>query len=182
MTDINFENFSNADSGHFDSATGTSTDHEQIPPEIMELIELFFFAYRDFISDPDLILSKLEFGRAHHRVLHFIVRNPGLRVAELLDILKITKQSLGRVLKQLIVKGYVYQTVGEVDRRQRLLFPTRKGTELSRQLSLPQFERIKRIFDKIPNESRNNVREFLLLMTNTKERSNIEKLTRKQFG
>ena len=72
-----------------------------------DLIELLFFAYRDFVSDPDQLLDKLGFGRAHHRVLHFVNRNPGMKVAELLDVLKITKQSLGRVLKQLIDEGYV---------------------------------------------------------------------------
>src|SRR5215472_18236051 len=66
-----------------------------------DLIELLFFAYRDFVGDPDEVLEKLGFGRAHHRVLHFVNRNPGMKVAELLDVLKITKQSLGRVLKQL---------------------------------------------------------------------------------
>src|ERR1700679_366214 len=72
-----------------------------------DLIELLFFAYRDFVGDPDEVLAKLGFGRAHHRVLHFVNRNPGIKVADLLDILKITKQSLGRVLKQLIDEGYV---------------------------------------------------------------------------
>src|SRR5215208_8436411 len=72
-----------------------------------DLIELLFFAYRDFVSDPDEVLGKLGFGRAHHRVLHFVNRNPSIKVANLLDILKITKQSLGRVLKQLIDEGYI---------------------------------------------------------------------------
>src|SRR5580692_7710641 len=67
-----------------------------------DLIELLFFAYRDFVGDPDQVLERLSFGRAHHRVLHFVNRNPGMKVAELLDVLKITKQSLGRVLKQTI--------------------------------------------------------------------------------
>src|ERR1700687_764219 len=86
-----------------------------------DLIELLFFAYRDFVGDPDEVLAKLGFGRAHHRVLHFVNRNPGIKVADLLDILKITKQSLGRVLKQLIDHGYVVQRAGANDRRQRLL-------------------------------------------------------------
>ena len=85
------------------------------------MIELLFFAYRDFIGDADEVLPELGFGRAHHRVLHFVNRHPGMRVADLLDILKITKQSLGRVLKQLIDKGYVVQKEGADDRRQRLL-------------------------------------------------------------
>ena len=77
------------------------------PEPIWDLIELLFFAYRDFVGDPDDVLAKLGFGRAHHRVLHFVNRNPGMKVAELLDILRITKQSLGRVLKQLIDQGYM---------------------------------------------------------------------------
>ena len=78
----------------------------------MDLIELLFFAYRDFISDPDAILAKSNFGRAHHRVLHFVDRNPGLTVADLLDILKITKQSLARVLKELVDSGFIEQRTG----------------------------------------------------------------------
>jgi hypothetical protein len=85
-----------------------------------DIIELLFFAYRDFVGDPDEVLSKLTFGRAHHRVLHFVYRNPGMKVADLLDILNITKQSLGRVLKQLVDQGYVIQKEGAQDRRQRL--------------------------------------------------------------
>ena len=85
-----------------------------------DLIELLFFAYRDFVGDADKILITFGFGRAHHRVLHFVHRNPGIKVAELLDILQITKQSLGRVLKQLIDEGYVEQQEGAIDRRQRL--------------------------------------------------------------
>ena len=87
---------------------------------VVDLIELFFFAYRDFISDPDAILAKSNFGRAHHRVLHFVDRNPGLTVADLLDILKITKQSLARVLKELVDSGFIEQRTGLEDRRQRL--------------------------------------------------------------
>ena len=87
-----------------------------------DLIELLFFAYRDFVGDPDRILAEYGFGRAHHRVLHFVDRYPGLTIAELLDILRITKQSLNRVLKDLIEQGYVAQRPGTSDRRQRLLY------------------------------------------------------------
>ena len=83
--------------------------------ELLAFAELLFFAYRDFTRDADAILLEFGFGRAHHRVLHFVNRHPGLRVADLLDILKITKQSLGRVLKQLIGKGYIAQEAGSVD-------------------------------------------------------------------
>src|SRR5215472_18470280 len=96
-----------------------------------DLIELFFFAYRDFVGDPDEVLERLGFGRAHHRVLHFVNRNPGIKVADLLEILNITKQSLGRVLKQLIDQGYISQKEGAEDRRQGLLFATGKGETLA---------------------------------------------------
>ena len=86
---------------------------------VFDLIELLFFAYRDFVGEADRVLDQYGFGRAHHRVLHFVQRHPGLTIAELLDILRITKQSLGRVLKELIDKGYVVQKEGENDRRQR---------------------------------------------------------------
>ena len=112
--------------------------------DTVALIELLFFAYRDFVSDPDEILGQFGFGRAHHRVLHFVGRDPGMTVQQLLDILRITKQSLGRVLKELIDKGYVYQKEGETDRRQRLLYLTEKGEELRHRLMAPQMNRIRR--------------------------------------
>src|ERR1700681_662239 len=93
-------------------------------------IELLFFAYRDFISDPDAALLSYGFGRAHHRLIHFVNRHPGIRVTDLLDILKITKQSLGRVLKQLVDTGFIEQLQGPQDRRQRLLYPTEAGRAL----------------------------------------------------
>src|SRR3979409_1342935 len=119
---------------------------------IWDVIELLFFAYRDFIGDPDDVLAKFGFGRAHHRVLHFVNRNPGMKVAELLDILKITKQSLGRVLKQLIDQGYVVQKEGANDRRQRLLFVTPKGEALALKLAGLQSGRIARALSELgPN-------------------------------
>ncbi len=95
--------------------------------DLIAHVELLFFAYRDFTGDPDAILAEYGFGRAHHRVLHFVNRNPGLRVANLLEILKITKQSLARVLKQLIGEGFITQRAGAEDRRERLLYVTVKG-------------------------------------------------------
>ena len=84
----------------------------------VDLIELLFFAYRDFTGDPDAVLAEYGFGRAHHRVLHFVTRNPGLRVSDLLSILRITKQSLARVLKQLVEEDFIVQRPGPQDRRQ----------------------------------------------------------------
>ena len=112
--------------------------------EALALVELLFFAYRDFVADPDHMLEGLGFGRAHHRVLHFIGRDPGMTVARLLDILKITKQSLARVLKELIDKDYVFQKEGAVDRRQRLLHLTPKGETLRQALAAPQITRFQR--------------------------------------
>ncbi|MEP3275993.1 MAG: MarR family transcriptional regulator [Stappiaceae bacterium] len=149
---------------------------QHITPDLIELIELLFFAYRDFISDPDQILAEFEFGRAHHRVLHFVTRNPGMRVTELLDILKITKQSLGRVLKQLVDEGYILQQTGPRDRRQRLLYPTDKGLALSQRLSQPQSERLARALSQMPKGSQEIARQFLYLMTNENERTTVAKL------
>src|ERR1700759_2585548 len=98
------------------------TGREPLP--MFDLIELLFFAYRDFVGDADRLLESFQFGRAHHRVLHFVNPHPGLTIAELLDILRITKQSLSRVLKELLDDGYVESHAGVSDRRQRLLFPT----------------------------------------------------------
>ena len=120
-----------------------------------EIIELFFFAYRAFTSDPDAILEKGDMGRAHHRVLHFVNREPGMTVAALLDTLKITKQSLARVLKQLIDKGYICQVAGHEDRRQRCLYPTRTGRELALELAAPQHARIARALSASTPEERN---------------------------
>lgn len=131
-----------------------------------EMIELLFFAYRDFISDPDAILEKKEFGRAHHRVVHFVNRNPGMTVADLLDTLKITKQSLARVLKQLIDSGYIAQVEGTEDRRQRHLYPTTAGRELALDLARPQSRRIARAFGKAGLTVRDDVVRFLAGMRN----------------
>ena len=105
-------------------------------------IELLFFAYRDFTAEPDEILAQYDFGRAHHRVIHFVGRHPQMTVGELLGILRITKQSLNRVLGQLIRQGFIIQRPGPRDRRQRLLDLTLKGHELERQLSEPQRARV----------------------------------------
>lgn len=134
-----------------------------------EIIELLFFAYRDFISDPDAILEKGDMGRAHHRVIHFVNREPGMTVAALLDTLKITKQSLARVLKQLIDKGYICQVAGPEDRRQRRLYPTRTGRELALALAAPQSRRIASALTGGSPESRAEVVRFLSRMRGAAE-------------
>ena len=129
-----------------------------------EIIEGLFFAYRDFISDPDAILATSGFGRAHHRVVHFVTRYPGLKVADLLDVLRITKQSLGRVLKQLLDEGYIVQKAGDNDRRQRLLFATPKGEALVGKLAGMQTARIDSALESMNAEGAESVRQFLLGM------------------
>ena len=131
-----------------------------------EIIELLFFAYRDFTSDPDAILAKSGFGRAHHRVVHFVNRRPGLTVADLLDTLKITKQSLARVLKQLIDSGFIHQVAGPEDRRQRRLYPTQRGRELALELARPQSRRIAKALRDIDPEGQRAVIRFLQGMVN----------------
>ena len=110
--------------------------------EIRTAQDLLFFAYRDFTDAADVILVELGLGRAHHRALHFIGRNPGLPVSDLIGILRITKQSLARVLTELIEKGYVAQAQGRADRRQRLLTLTPFGQALERRLFERQRERL----------------------------------------
>ena len=141
-----------------------------------DLIELLFFAYRDFVGDPDEVLAKLGFGRAHHRVLHFVNRNPGIKVADLLDILKITKQSLGRVLKQLIDQGYVVQREGANDRRQRLLHVSPAGEALAMQLAGLQTERIARVLAEIGPGGREAARRFLAGMIDADDRDHVLRL------
>lgn len=114
--------------------------------ELRQAIELLFFAYRDFTAEPDEMLAEYGFGRAHHRVIYFVGRHAGLSVSELLGILKITKQSLSRVLSQLIEQGFIIQRAGETDRRRRLLELTEKGIELERRLSENQRQRIARAY------------------------------------
>ena len=140
------------------------------------LIELLFFAYRDFTSDPDQILAEYEFGRAHHRILHFVNRMPGLTVAELLEVLKITKQSLARVLKQLIDAGYVIQVQGPRDRRQRELYPTAKGRTLALDLARPQSRRISEALKESGPDNRRVVERFLRAMVNPELRAQVDNL------
>ena len=107
------------------------------------LVEMLFFAYRDFTGEADAVLEAYGFGRAHHRVLHFVNRRPGLRVADLLEILRITKQSLARVLKQLVDRGFIEQAEGADDRRARHLFLTDQGKALATRLARLQIDQVR---------------------------------------
>src|SRR6266540_1449631 len=145
-------------------ATASSEPSTAGQEPIWDVIELLFFAYRDFVSDPDHVLEALRFGRAHHRVLHFVNRNPGMKVADLLDILKITKQSLGRVLKQLVDQGYVVQKEGANDRRQRLLYVTAKGETLAMKLAGLQTARIARALSELGPNAHEAACRFLTVL------------------
>ena len=169
MADINFSTVPN----------GSSPETARVPPSgepIWDLIELLFFAYRDFVSDPDDVLSNFGFGRAHHRVLHFVNRHPGMKVAELLDVLKITKQSLGRVLKELVDQGYVVQKEGENDRRQRLLYVTSKGKALAMRLAGMQTARIARALSELGPGAHEAARRFLVAMIDADDRDSVQRL------
>jgi DNA-binding MarR family transcriptional regulator len=170
MADINLTSLMDrAASAHADS-------HLDSAEPIWDIIELLFFAYRDFVSDPDDVLAKFNFGRAHHRVLHFVNRHPGMKVADLLDVLKITKQSLGRVLKQLVDQGYVVQKEGANDRRQRLLYVTPKGEALAMKLAGLQTERIARAFADLGPNAHETARRFLVAMIDADGRDGVQKL------
>jgi DNA-binding MarR family transcriptional regulator len=129
---------------------------------IRQAIELLFFAYRDFTAEPDAILEQYGFGRAHHRVVHFVGRNPQMTVGELLGILRITKQSLNRVLGQLLRRGFIIQHRGAQDRRQRLLELTESGRELERRLSEPQRARVAAAYRKAGGPAAEGFRKVLL--------------------
>jgi len=149
-----------------------SSDAGQFSEPIWDIIELLFFAYRDFVGDPDEVLARFGFGRAHHRVLHFVNRNPGMKVADLLELLRITKQSLGRVLRELVQQGYVVQKAGENDRRQRLLYVTPKGEALAMRLAKLQTERILAALPKAPG-GHEAARRFLAAMIDPKHRQAV---------
>jgi DNA-binding MarR family transcriptional regulator len=130
--------------------------------EVRQGIELLFFAYRDFTAEPDAILARYGFGRAHHRVIHFVGRHPRMTVGELLAILRITKQSLSRVLGQLVRQNFIRQQPGSHDRRQRLLELTPKGRDLERQLSEPQRARIANAYRQAGSRAVQGFREVML--------------------
>jgi len=129
--------------------------------QLRQGVELMFFAYRDMVHDADRILEERAYGRAHHRCLHFIWRRQGLSVAELLEILNVTKQSANRVLRQLIEDGLISSTVGKTDRRQRRLRLTADGEALVRRLADAQNARMRRVYMDAGPEA---VRGFRLVL------------------
>jgi DNA-binding MarR family transcriptional regulator len=178
MTDLNeplARGVKAADARRRDEARSKPQD-AAVEAKLLEFAELLFFAYRDFTRDPDAILADFGFGRAHHRVLHFVNRHSGLRVADLLDALNITKQSLSRVLKQLIDKGYIVQQAGSADRRERLLFPTEKGRALAERLAAPQLVRLASALQAAGPGAEATLRRFLEAMVNAEDRPKVSSI------
>ncbi|MFA6141398.1 MAG: MarR family transcriptional regulator [Hyphomicrobium sp.] len=188
MTDITSDSVaarrvsrSNAAAPSADGGTET-LQNDASREELIACVELLFFAYRDFTGGPDAALEEYGFGRAHHRVLHFVQRHPGLRVADLLDILKITKQSLARVLKQLIDKGFIMQRAGNDDRRERRLFVTAKGSRLAEKLSTQQVQHIEAALAKAGPGAAEFARRFLFAMITESDRPRVEALVKLVSG
>ena len=152
----------------------TAGDTTQAMP--LDVMGLFYFAYRDFVGDADTLLAHQGFGRAHHRVLYFVNLKPGMPVADLLGILKITKQSLARVLRQLIDNGYVEQKTGSSDRRQRLLFATDKGRRFFEVLSATQTSRIDAAIASLPPDGKRTLLKFFVGMVEPGDRSLLDRL------
>lgn len=179
MTDITSETASgrrNSAQGSPSSSVAAETAEDSVRLDPVACVELFYFAYRDFTCDPDTILSQYGFGRAHHRVLHFVHRNPGLKVAQLLEILKITKQSLARVLKQLIDEGFIVQRAGDEDRRERRLYVSNKGARLTEKLTDIQVKRVESALAKAGPGAEAMTRRFLFGMIADQDRAHVEAL------
>ncbi|HZS84808.1 MAG TPA: MarR family transcriptional regulator [Stellaceae bacterium] len=144
--------------------------------ELRQGIELLFYAYRDFTAEPDAMLASYGFGRAHHRVIYFVGRHPEMTVSELLGILKITKQSLSRVLSQLVRQGFIVQRTGQRDRRQRLLELTAKGVELERQLSENQRACVAKAYREAGAQAVEGFRKVMLgIIANPEDRARFER-------
>ncbi len=146
--------------------------------QLLQGIELLFFAYRGFTSDPDRILENHTYGRAHHRAIHFIHRRPGTSVNSLLDILGVTKQSLNRVLRQLIEDGLVESKIGEKDRRERHLFLTKSGKELESELSSAQRKRLRTAYKEAGPDAVLGFRKVLENIMDPSMRKHVKKLVK----
>ncbi len=143
---------------------GPRDDGPRDDAPMYDLIELLFFAYRDFVGDADRLLESYGFGRAHHRVLYFVSRRPGLTIAELLEILRITKQSLNRVLRELVATNFIASRAGALDRRRRELYATPDGERLALRLAEVQTRRFAAALDPLGPSGRQTAARFLSAM------------------
>lgn len=147
-----------------------------------EAMELLFFAYRDYTSRADEALAEMGLGRAHVRVLYFVARNPGMTVSELLGLLRITKQSLSRVLATMVDRGYIEQKTGIQDRRQRLLSLTDKGEQLERRLIEYQRTRVADAFRQAGADAVDGFRAVLWELMDEEDRVRIANRTGNRKG
>ena len=131
--------------------------------EIRKIIELIFFSYRDFTAGPDQILEKLNFGRAHHRIIYFVGKKDKITIKELLGVLKITKQSLSRVLNQLVKEGFIVVSTG-LDKRTKNLSLTSSGMSLENELSTIQIQKIKKVINNFNQEDIDGFKKILYEM------------------
>ena len=143
--------------------------------EIRKIIELLFFSYRDFTEGPDKILEKINFGRAHHRVIYFVGKQKNLTIKELLSILKITKQSLSRVLNQLVKEKYIILSVGD-DKRTKKLILSKKGQELEKNLSEIQIKRIRKVLLNFNEIDINGFKKILYEMVNDTNKKKFDEI------
>ena len=143
--------------------------------EIKKVIELIFFSYRDFTAGPDKILEKLSFGRAHHRVIYFVGKKNNITIKELLGVLKITKQSLSRVLNQLVKEGFIVVSTG-LDKRTKTLSLTNNGINLENELSTIQIDKIKKVINNFKHEDINGFKKILYEMIETDNKKTFQHL------
>jgi DNA-binding MarR family transcriptional regulator len=143
--------------------------------EVKKVIELIFFSYRDFTAGPDKILEKLNFGRAHHRVIYFVGKKNNITIKELLVVLKITKQSLSRVLNQLVKEEFIVVSTG-IDKRTKTLSLTDKGKNLENKLSTIQINRIKKVINQFNHQDINGFKKILYGMIETDNRKTFQNL------
>ena len=143
--------------------------------EIRKIIELMFFSYRDFTSGPDKILEKINFGRAHHRVIYFVKKRNNLTIKELLSILQITKQSLSRVLNQLVKEGYIILSTGE-DKRTKKLSLSKKGDQLEKKLSEIQILKIYNVIKNFDENDINGFKKVLFQMVDNKNQKKFNEI------
>ena len=143
--------------------------------EIRKVIELLFFSYRDFTSGPDKILEKLNFGRAHHRVIYFVGKKNHITIKELLGVLQITKQSLSRVLSQLVSEKFILVSTG-IDKRTKKLSLTDKGNKLENELSTIQIKKIREIINKFSEENINGFKKILYEMIDENNKKTFQEI------
>ena len=143
--------------------------------EIRKAVELIFFSYRDFTAGPDKILEKINFGRAHHRVIYFVGKQKKITIKELLSILQITKQSLSRVLNQLVKEKFIFVSTG-IDKRTKNLSLTKKGEDLEKELSTIQINKIRNVLKQFNEKDINGFKKILYAMIEEKNKKKFDEI------